>query len=77
MVWGGLFTCSECDKRFYPHRERIFEHEAVTCGSPECQRKRKTRLQRERRLKQRKPISADIASVKQRRSSLPRRRVSA
>lgn len=86
MGWGGKFTCSECGKEFYPHRERIFEHDAVTCAKPECQRKRKTRLQRERREVVRQKRDAALRSnvlevvaslpssrVKQRGSTLPRR----
>ena len=39
-------TCSECGKPFYPWRRRMFENEQTTCAKPECQRKRKTRLQK-------------------------------
>lgn len=49
-----LVTCSECGREFYPWRERMFEHKQATCGNPDCQRDRKTRLQRERRMKQRR-----------------------
>jgi len=41
--------CTECGKEFNPWRERPFGLDAATCGSAECQRKRKTRLQKERR----------------------------
>jgi hypothetical protein len=80
-----MMTCTECGKHFPPHRERIFDHKAVTCAKPECQRKRKTRLQRERREAARQRHDAalrsnvlqDVASVrssrvKQRRPTLPR-----
>lgn len=64
--------CTECGKEFYPHRERIFDKESQTCGSPECQRKRKTRLQRERRDRLRTKENFDhIEWLRQSRSSLP------
>jgi hypothetical protein len=46
---GCLPICSECGKEFYPYRRRIFGRDQVTCASAECQRKRKSRRQRERR----------------------------
>ncbi len=76
--------CTECGKEFNPWRERPFGLDAATCGSAECQRKRKTRLQRERRAEARKLHDAslrsnylqDVASfrssrAKQRGSTLP------
>ena len=47
-------TCSECGKTVYPHRELIYDKRPETCGADDCQRARKTRLQRERRMKQRR-----------------------
>ena len=65
-------TCSECGKEFHPHRVRIFDHDAATCAKPECQRKRKTRLQRERRdLKRSAANRAHIESLRQSRPTLP------
>lgn len=46
---GCLPICSECGKEFYPYRRQIFGREQSTCASRECQRKRKSRRQRERR----------------------------
>lgn len=46
--------CSECGRGFMPHRDKPYGKDAETCGDPECQRARKTRLQRDRRLKQRR-----------------------
>jgi hypothetical protein len=70
--------CSECGKQFNPHRDRIFDKEASTCGKPECQRKRKTRLQRERREMKQRPAGDCLAKqrgytlpLKQRRPTLP------
>jgi hypothetical protein len=62
--------CTECGKEFSPWRERPYGLDAVTCGSVDCQRKRKTRLQRERRLKQH-PAGSGL--TKQRGSTLPLR----
>jgi hypothetical protein len=68
--------CTECGKEFNPWRERPYGLNAVTCGSDECQRKRKTRLQKERRLKQH-PAGAQGARTdlpaKQRGSMSPHR----
>lgn len=46
-------TCEECGKEFIPWRDRIFDRENHTCGSDDCQRKRKTRLQKKRRAEKR------------------------
>jgi hypothetical protein len=74
-----VITCSECGKDFHPWRERMFEHYQTTCGNPDCQRARKTRLQRERRMKQRpagdcltKQRGSTVPQMKQRRPTLPR-----
>jgi len=45
----GTHTCSECGKTFKPYRAKLFGKLAVVC-SAECQRGRKTRLQRQRRI---------------------------
>jgi hypothetical protein len=82
-------TCTECGRNFHPWRDRMFGHEQTTCGEPDCQRARKSRLQRERRLRvadfdrlrQSRPTVPQIAgkatqrpAVKQRRSSLLQKR---
>lgn len=72
-------TCSECGKHFHPWRARMFENYQTTCANPDCQRARKTRLQRERRAKQRpagdcltKQRGSTVPQTKQRRPTLPR-----
>lgn len=67
-----MACCTECGKKFHPHRQRIFEHDAVTCAAAECQRKRKTRLQRERRDRARTAENLDhIRWLRQSRPTLP------
>lgn len=61
-------TCSECGKKFHPWRECMFENYQTTCGSADCQRARKTRMQQERRAKQR---PAGDSVMTQRGSTLP------
>jgi len=63
--------CLECGGKFHPHRERMFEHEQVTCGQAECQRARKTRLQRDRREQKREAARILRRNLRQRRSTLP------
>jgi len=46
---GCLPICSECGKEFYPYRREIFGRAQLTCASQDCQRRRKSRRQRERR----------------------------
>jgi hypothetical protein len=41
--------CEVCGKETWPYREEIFDKKPRTCGAAECQRKLKTKLQRERR----------------------------
>lgn len=76
MRYYGPFFCSECKKQFRPHREMaIFDKNPATCGSAECQRKRKTRLQRERRekdhVKGMQGVRGSTLPPKQRRPTLP------
>jgi hypothetical protein len=50
--------CPECGDSYYPHHG-WGSKAIVTCGMPECQRKRKTRLQKERR----EALRADAATA--------------
>lgn len=75
----GRPLCEECKKPFRVHRESPFGKDVHTCGSPECQRKRKTRLQREKRSLRRHhmvpyPGMPQARKVKQHRSTLPHTR---
>jgi hypothetical protein len=61
--WGarpaehGDQVCSECTRRFIAYRDRIFDKQPAVC-SAECQKARKTRLQRERRHAKRHHIAS-------------------
>lgn len=70
VIGESMATCSECNEKFRPYRRRMFEGEQLTCAKPECQRKRKTRLQRERREKQH-----PVGTQGRRGSNLPPRRI--
>ena len=63
---GCLPICSECGKEFYPYRRRMYKIEQFTCASRDCQRKRKSRLQKQRRTKQRIPGIVEALYLKQR-----------
>jgi hypothetical protein len=53
VSWRNKVPCSECGETFFAYRARLFDGEQLTCGKVDCQRKRKTRLQRERREQKR------------------------
>lgn len=51
-------VCTECGDEISPYRNVIFDKKPETCAKPECQRARKSRLQRERRDQGRKAAVA-------------------
>jgi hypothetical protein len=58
MYYCSTVKCSECGRETEPHRGIMFDKASATCAQPECQRARKSRLQRERREQERKEARA-------------------